>query len=178
MSSAMQRKTTLILPLIDAVLVPAAAAQAPREIGPGIGPRMKQNAEDLQQYSFKRRTEITIKGQSRGPRVDQVRNVDGRMETTPLETPQRGAEPAHARGPLREMIVRKKAEEMKEDVEKLTSLLRRYASLGSESMRDVLEKATISRTGPEPQADVQVVAKGVLEPSDSFTFLWSVANRR
>ena len=76
------------------------------------------------------------------------------------------------------MIMRKKAEEMKEDVEKLTSLLRRYASLSSDSMRDVLEKATISRAGPDPKADVQVVANGVVEPSDSFTFLWSVANRR
>src|SRR6516225_8176410 len=70
---AMQQKTTLLLPLLLGALVTAAAAETPAEVGPGIGQKMKENAEELRQYSFKRRTEITIKGQSRGPRVDQVR---------------------------------------------------------------------------------------------------------
>lgn len=45
-------------------------------------------------------------------------------------------------------------------------------------MRTALEKATISRTGPGAQADIQVEAKGVVVPSDSLTFVWSVANHR
>jgi outer membrane lipoprotein-sorting protein len=50
----MQRKTTLLLPLLAAALVAGALAQAPADIGPGIGQKMKQNLEDLRQYSFKR----------------------------------------------------------------------------------------------------------------------------
>lgn len=55
---------------------------------------------------------------------------------------------------------------MKQDVEKLTNL-RQYPSLGSDSMRTALAKA-----------DLRAVAKGIVEPSDSITFTWRVANHR
>src|SRR5205823_12055985 len=55
---------------------------------------------------------------------------------------------------------------------------RDYVSPGSENMRAMLEKAKISRTGPEPDASVKIIATGVLQPADSFTLTWSVVNRR
>jgi hypothetical protein len=67
---------------------------------------------------------------------------------------------------------------MKEDRERVESLLHSYLSSGSTSMQTVLEKATISRTGPDPDADIKVVATGMTKPSDSFTLIWSVANHR
>jgi hypothetical protein len=153
----------------------AAVAQTPTD-GPGIAPKMKQNAEALHQYSYKRRTQITIKGQPRATRVDLVRYINGKEETVPLETPQRPA--GQGRGGMRGRMIQKKKEEMKEDVERLTSLLHRYISPGSDSLRAVLEKAAISRTGPQPDADIQLVSKGIVDPSDSLTLTWSVANKR
>jgi len=97
-----------------------------------------------------------------------------------LETPARPAGSARGRGLRGRMIEKKiasKREEMKEDVEHLKSLLQSY-SPGSDSMRAVFEKAAISRTGPEPNADVKIVASGLVKPTDSFTLVWSVANRR
>lgn len=171
-------KRNIVLMIAVATVV---AAQAPPEVGPGIGQKMKENAQALRQYTFKRRTEITVKGQSRGARVDQVRYVDGKMEAIPLETPSRRAESAGGRGLRGRMIqkkIEKKKEEMKEDVERLRSLLQHYMSSDSDSMRTVLQKAAISRTGPGPDADVKVVATGLVKPSDSFTLIWSVANHR
>jgi len=168
----MKRIITLI-----AVLGATAIAQTPTDVVPAIGQTMKQNAQALQQYSHKRRTEVTINGQSRGGRVELIRYINGKMETTPLETPQHAAGAGRGRG-LRGLIASKKREEMKEDVEKLTSLMRQYTSLASESMRTALAKAEISRTGPEPQADLKAIAKGIVQPSDTIAFTWSVTNHR
>ena len=45
-------------------------------------------------------------------------------------------------------------------------------------MGPLLEKAAISRTGPNPDADAKVVVTGLVKPRDSFTLVWSVVNRR
>ena len=162
-----------------AAFAAAAAAQTPAEITPGIGQTFKQNAEALRQYSYKRRTAVTIKGQARGARVDLVRYVDGKKETVPLETPQQGQGGGGGRaGGLRGRMMQKKKEEMKEDVQRLDNLLQRYISPDHDSMRTALERAAISKTGPEPGADVKVVATGLVVPSDSFTLTWSVVNKR
>lgn len=172
----MQRKFVLAM-----TVAAVSMAQTPTGgFGSGIGQKVKQNAQVLKHYTHKRRTEITLKGKSRGARVDLIRYVDGKMETVPLETPPRPAEGSRGRG-LRGRIVEKKIEkkkeEMKEQVARLTSLVQRF-SAGSDSMRAALEKATISRTGPGPDADVKIVATGVAKASDSFTLVWSVAHHR
>ena len=162
-----------------ALLLILAAVAGAQEAAPGFGQRMKQNAEDLKQYSYKRRMQIMVKDRST-TRVDLIRYVDGKMETVPLETPQRGDGQAGGRGLRGRRMgkkLEKKKEEMKEEVEELTSLLQRY-SPGSDSMHSALEKATISRAGSGPNADVKVEAKGIIESNDSFSLVWSVANRR
>ena len=58
----------------------AAAAQTSPDGLLGIGRRMQQNAQALKQYSFKRRTEIEIKGHSRPPRVERGTIVEKRAE--------------------------------------------------------------------------------------------------
>jgi len=163
--------------LLLTIVAVAAAAQTPVESRPEIGPKLKQNAEALRQYSYKRRTQITIDGQPRATRVDLVRYINGQEETVPLEAPERPSGQGRGGG-LRGRMIQKKKEEMKEDVARLTSLLHRYMSPGSDSMRAALEKAAISRTGPEPDADIQLTAKGVVDPSDSMTLTWSVARKR
>jgi hypothetical protein len=168
----MKRRTILIIALANAV-----AAQTSSDIVPEIGQTMKQNLEVLRQYSYKRRTEIEVKGKSRGARVELVRYVDGRLETVPLETPPSQAGPGR-QGGLRGRIIQNKKEAMKEDVERLTNLLHRYVSPDTNSMRMVLDKAAVSRTDPQPEASIKVVAAGLVEPSDSFTLTWSAAEHR
>jgi hypothetical protein len=166
------KRTTILI----AILVTAAAAQTLANMDPGIGTAVKQNAEALRQYSYKRRTVISINGQSRGARVELIRYVDGRMEAVPLESPARPAAPGGA-GRRRARMAEKKREEMKEEFEGLIGLLHRYLSFDSDSAYRALAKATISKTGPEPGA-VKVVATGVVKPSDSLILTWSANNRR
>ena len=167
----------IILLLAFATMV---AARVVSEATPAIGRKMKQNAATLQRYTHKRRTEITVKGKSRGARVDLVRYIDGKAETVPLEAPPRPAQSSRARGLRGRMIepkIENKKEEMTRDVAHLKNLLASY-SPGADSMRQVFEKAAISRTGSGPAADIKLVANGVVKPSDSFTLLWSTADHR
>jgi len=162
----------LILIFSTTVLAQAQTAPPAR---PEFGQGLKENAEKLQQYSYKRRLEITVKGRS-SQRLELVRYVDGKMETVPLEAPQRAGGQSQGRG-LRGMIMRKevekKKEEMKKEVEQLRGLLKQYTP-GSPSMRAALEKANISHEDRE----LKVEANGVVQPSDSFTLIWNTANRR
>jgi len=164
--------------LLSAVAL-AVAQTTPAALG--IGQIMKQNADALKQYSYKRRIEIQVKGKSRGARVDLVRYIDGKMETIPLETPARPDQSGRRRGlhgKIVEKKIEQKKEEMKKEREELEQLLHSYVTPGSDSMRAMLEKAAISRTGPAADADVKIVATGIVKPSDSFTLVWSVANHR
>ncbi|HEY3841239.1 MAG TPA: hypothetical protein VGL72_31930 [Bryobacteraceae bacterium] len=156
-----------------------AAGQAPN--GLGIGETMKRNADVLRHYSYKRRTEITIKGQTRGARTDLVRYVDGKMETVSLGAPG-GPDPSTRRrglrGKIAESKIEQKKEEMKAERERLEELLHSYLSPGSDAMRALLAKAAVSRIGPGPDADVKVVATGLKNPTDSLSLVWSVASHR
>jgi hypothetical protein len=162
------------------ILCAAMPGQTDPEAAPAIGQKMRENADALKQYSYKRRTEIRFKDKSRVS-VEEVRYVDGKIQTTTLETPAPPAAAGGGRG-LRGMMARKKIEEkkeeMKEEVDRLKSLLQSYTPHGSDSMRQILEKATISRTGPGQDADITVAATGVVQPSDSFTLVWSAASHR
>ena len=159
------------------ILCAVAVAQSSSDNAPDIGQRWKQNAETLREYSYHRRTEVRVKGQVRGSRVDLVRYVNGQKETVPLESPQHGEGGGGGRGGLRGRMVQKKKEEMKEEVERMAQLLESYL-LPKSGMREILEKATISRTGSDAGAAVQATAKGIVEPSDSLILTWSVANQR
>ena len=155
-----------------------AAAQPTPGARPDFGQKLRQNNRELQQYSFKRRIETNVKGR-RNQRVELVRFVNGKMETVPIG-PLQGAAQSPGRG-LRGMIfgkeIEKKKEEMKEEAERLRNLVRQY-SPGSDAMQSALAKAAISRSGSGPDADIRVDAKGVIQPADSYTILWSVAKRR
>ncbi len=162
---------TRILISTFATLVMAQAQTA----GPEFGQGFKENAQKLQQYGYKRRMDITVKGHS-SERVESVHYVNGKMETVPIETPQRQGGQVQGRG-LRGMMVRKKVEkkkeEMKKEVAELRELLSQYTS-GSPSMRAALEKANISHEN----GNVKIEAKGVVQPADSFTMVWNAGAHR
>jgi hypothetical protein len=151
------------------------SAQDPSATRPQFAEKLRENNEKLQQYTYKRRLEITIKDHTIH-REELVHYVDGKIETVPLETPQGTARQSQAPG-LRGVMIRKKIqkkkEEAKKEVEQLRELLKQY-SPGSPSFRKALEKAVVSRT----DAAIKVEAKGVVQPADSFTLTWSVADQR
>ena len=174
----------LVIAQRNAVLLAAfaslLAAQEPQPAGINFRQRLGQNADALKHYSYKRRTTIVVKGQQRGSRLDLVRYVDGKKETVALETPPRRAAPARRglRGKIIENKIEKKKQEMNEELQQLRDMMAQYRDPGSDSMRKLFENAAVSRAGSGADAEVHIVAHGLSKPSDSFTLVWSVANRR
>jgi hypothetical protein len=166
--------------MILVTILHAAAAIAATPSVLDIRQVMKQNEETLKQYSYKRRTEVTVKGKILGTRVDLIRYVEGRMESVPLESPVRPRQspsPRRLRGKIIEDKIARKKKQITEERERLENLLHTY--LSSDAMRTEFEKASISRTGQgRDAAEVKMVATGIVKPADSFTLIWSVANGR
>ena len=174
------------LSILFIALAAAAAAQTPSEPPPsdtpqGFGQRLKENQEALHEYSFKRRIQVQVKGITRS-RLELVRFVDGKREAVPLDGGQQNQNQQGqgggfgGRGGLRGRIMKQKQEEMKEDIEHLTQFLHSYIESGA--LGDALKKAAISRPDSAPEGTVQLVAKGVVQPSDSLTLTWNTANHR
>jgi len=168
----------LLLP----AMVFALGAQTAPDSGldrPNVGAAWKRNAEALKTYTYKRRTEITVKGKTPGARLDLIRYVDGEMQAIPLEAPARSAPQPHSRGlggKIVEKKVEKKKDEMRQELERMSGLVQRF-SPGSDAMKAALALATVSRNG-SGSGDIEVLAKGVVRPTDSFMLVWSAANRR
>jgi len=152
--------------------------QPAREEGLGIVAKLKSNAEALQHYAYRRRTSITTKDKSR-TRLELVRYVDGKMETVPLDSPDNAARSGGGRGRRRGMLGQnggQKREEMREQVEQLNTMFRSYTA--PEGLQPMFAKAVVSREGTPPNIVIRASATGVVQPSDSVTWLWSVEHQR
>ena len=90
--------TRTVNPLRAAVVLIALAsglvlAQEP----PSFAASQKANAQALRQYSWKSRTELKLKGESKNVKLEQVRyDLDGKLQKTPL-----GGSPQAAPAPRR-----------------------------------------------------------------------------
>ena len=160
--------------ILTLLLATGARAQTSPANHLDVAQRMKQNAETLKHYTYKRRTEIILKGQPRGARVDLVRYVNGSKETIPLETPERSEQSRGGRG-LRGKLVKRKIQGKKEEMERLKEAMNSYLSPDSDKMGAILRNLRVSETSSGPDADLKLSASGVKNSADSFTMIWSKA---
>jgi len=63
-------------------------------------------------------------------------------------------------------------------MERLKELINSYLSPNSQAMAAILRKAEIAKTGSGPDAQITLTAVGLKQPSESFTMMWSEANRQ
>lgn len=144
---------------------PVEAQAAPNQ---QFGKAMMENAAELQRYTFKQRTEVSMDGEVRSVRLDQVRfDLDGKLERTPL-TP--AAATPKARG-LRGKVVAKKREETSDYVERLMSLARRYLAPGQGDMEKLSGKAEIWKGQGASANQVRIQTKDFVKGGDSFVWI-------
>lgn len=76
---------------------------------PTVGKAMVENAAELRQYTLKQRTEVSMNGEVRSVRLDQVRfDLDGNMERIPLTSV--AAEAPKVRGLPGKVVANKREE--------------------------------------------------------------------
>jgi hypothetical protein len=134
----------------------------------------KQNREALQHYTWKSRTEIKMKGESKSVQLEQVRyDLNAKLQKTPIEgAPQQEAADAGGKrggrrgGRLKQKIIENKKEEFAALLKSLGQLVAGYAHLPPDEMQAFAEGAAV---GPGEGETLLIKGVNVLQPGDTMS---------
>ena len=125
----------------------------------------KENSAALKQYSWKSRTELEVKGESKSVKLEQVRyDLDGKQQKTDIggaaqQQPTQEAGGGRRRrggGRLKQKIVENKKEEFAELMKGLGQLVASYAHLPPDKMQAFVQNATVA-SGQGEMADALMI---------------------
>ncbi len=134
----------------------------------------KDNAAALREYTWKTRTEIKMKGESKSVKLEQVRyDLDGKLEKTPIGggAPEEPPQPKQGRqsrrsGRVKDKVVEKKKGEFAELLQNLGKLVASYAHMPADRMQAFAQNAVVS---PGPESQVLIEGKNVLQAGDTLS---------
>src|SRR4051812_48299996 len=168
-----------ITPLRAAVvLVALCSPMVVAQDKPSFAESQKANAQALRQYSWKSRTEIKLKGESKNVKLEQVRyDANGKLEKTPIGAPPAAAPPpaqggrGGRSGRVKAKVVENKKEEFGELMQGLGQLVASYGQLPPDKLHAFKANATTGRGEGALQGTAQIQGHDVLEQGDSMT-IW------
>jgi hypothetical protein len=137
------------------------------------------NKAALREYTWKRRTELKLKGESKKVTMEQVRHdIDGKLQKTPIggapEAPP-PEQPASGRGRrggrLKEKIIENKKEEFAELMQNLGALVASYGHLPQDKLQAFAKGATMGRGEGAEGGTVRIQGGNVLVDGDSMS-IW------
>jgi hypothetical protein len=135
----------------------------------------QQNKEALKQYTWKSRTELKMKGESKNVTLEQVRyDLDGKLQKTRLTG---GAEQqaketgGRLRGRLKRKIIKKKKAEFAEMMKELGKLVASYAHIPPEKMQPFLKGAMVTPGEGDNAGTLRIQGGDVLREGDAMT-IW------
>ena len=139
----------------------------------------KENAAALRQYTWKTRTEIKMKGESKSVKLEQVRyDFDGKLQKTPIDgAPQPPAQEEAGRrgrrggGKLKEKVIEKKKDEFAELLQSLGQLVGSYAHMPPDKMQAFAANATMTPKQGDAQDQLLIQRKSVLQAGDTMN-IW------
>jgi hypothetical protein len=170
------RDTPSVNPLRAAVvLIALGSALVLAQDPPPFAESQKANSQALRQYSWKSRTEIKLKGESKNVKLEQVRyDLDGKLQKTPMGGPPPAA-PAPAQGGrggrVKNKVIENKKEEFGEMMQGLGQLVASYGQLPPDKLQAFAANATKGRGEGAMQGTAQIQGLDVLQPGDSMT-IW------
>lgn len=158
---------TLVLGLMTAI--PASAQVDMAVVAEKVSHARQQNAVKTRDYSWTRRTEVKLKGETKSLKTEIVRyTVDGELQATPIDE-------TSAKKPkgLRGKVAKKKAGEMKDWMADLGQVLKAYSLPTAGNLLDFLNKAQVSPDGDGRKLE----ASDVVQAGDRMS-VWIDANHK
>src|SRR5262245_18037447 len=160
----------ITLVLFSALVVPA---QEPAPLKEMIARAQQQNAQALEQYTWKSRNEVKKNGESKTTQLFLMRyDTDGNLQKSLIGG---SKPPAMPKGPILAHIAQKKKEEFIELINDLKTQVEAYSHLNPAKMQAFLARATI--TPKLEQGLIQVQGASILQLQDSMT-IWLDAKTR
>jgi hypothetical protein len=143
---------------------------------PPFAESQRANAQTLRQYTWKSRTEIKLKGESKNVKLEQVRyDASGKLQKTPLGAPPEAAPPparsGRGGGRLKAKVIENKKEEFGELMQGLGQLVASYGQLPPDKLQAFKATASRGRGEGAMQGTAQIQGLNVLEQGDSMT-IW------
>jgi hypothetical protein len=126
-----------------------------------------ENKQKLHQYQWIETSQITLKGEAKPERVYQCSyGPDGQVQKIPM-----GAQPQQQQqgGRLRQRIVEKKTEEMKDYMQQVQSLLSLYVPPNPNLIQQAIQKKNVSLDKNMGASGVDVVFRDYAKPGDQMT---------
>jgi hypothetical protein len=137
------------------------------------------NKAALREYTWKRRTELKLKGESKKVTMEQVRyDVDGKLQKTPIgggPEPPPQEQPAGRRGRrggrVKEKVIENKKEEFAELMQNLGALVASYGQLPQDKLQAFAKNATTGKGEGAQAGTVRIQGDNVLVDGDSMS-IW------
>jgi len=136
------------------------------------------NKAALREYSWKRRTEFKLKGESKKVTLEQIRyDIDGALQKTPIggapdqPQPQQPSGGGRRGGRLKQRVVENKKEEFAENMKSLAQLVASYAQLPQDKLAAFAQSATIGKGEGAQAGTVRIQGSNVLVEGDSLS-IW------
>ena len=169
-------KTVTIWILTLAATAAFAQQSGPAQMALQYSEAAQQNAAILARFSWKMRTEVTLKVKGETQQVVKLHEVrvdlDGRPQKTELTAPQAPPEPSKRGLGIRAKIKNAKKQEKVADFKQwageLSELVKNYTTPSAGTMFDFYAKATYT---PIQNGLVEIKGRDFLQPGDSVTFV-------
>ena len=165
------RATVALVALCSAMVL------AQDSVQPSFAESQNANAQALRQYSWKSRTEIKLKGESKSVKLEQVRyDENGKLQKTPIGAPPAAAPPPQGGrggrgGRVKAKVIENKKEEFGELMQGLGQLVASYGQLPPDKLQAFKATATTGRDEGALQGTATIQGLNVLEQGDSMT-IW------
>jgi hypothetical protein len=170
--STSHRTLPSVLALALALSVPGASAQQKEFVQ-----AQRANANALHDYTWKSRTELKLKGESKNVRLELVRyDIDGQPQKTPIgggpgESQDSRGGRARSGGPVRQRAVAKKQDEFKQLMNDLAALVGSYTHLPPDRLQAFVNRASISRGQGVEAGSLRIQGRDVLRAGDQM-IIW------
>jgi hypothetical protein len=170
--------------LVAALLATPALAQMGGQGSPELQQKLaalKQsvaaNKQRLHQYQWVETTQVTYKGEAKPPTQKLCSyGHNGQVQKVPIGQPPQQQQESGRRGRLKEHVVEKKTDELKDYMQQVQSLLSLYVPPSSQRMQKAFEAHNVSIVPGGGAA--QLVFKNYAQPGDQMTIAFDPSTKK
>ena len=186
-ASEVARRSMYVAPAcLLAVILLAGSWSASAQMGPGNNAEVQQkvmalkqaaaeNKQKLHQYQWIETRQITLKGEAKPQQVFQCSyGPDGQVQKIPLGAQQQQKQG----GRLRQHVVEKKTEEMKDYMQQVQSLLALYVPPNPQLIQQAIQQRNVSINKQVGASSVDIVFKNYAKPGDQMTIAFDPSTHK
>jgi hypothetical protein len=136
-----------------------------------------ENQQKLHKYQWTETTQLTLNGNDRPATQSMCQyGPDGKVQKTPIGPPQ--AQQAPSGGRLKQRVIAKKKEEMKDYMGQVKTLLAMYVPPDPQRIQQAFQQHKVSITPGGDSGVTQIVFKDYAQPGDQMTISFNSAAKK